>query len=155
MQRESSKFSQRRCAFLSNKGKEGWEEERRVYPWASLQGITLWVPERERDRRVEEHPVTYQSPLFWFYLFHVFFSVTCLHKLFPLQPSLLFNLCIAQCERTSLLWKLERGDDEASKLQISLFVFRLSKLLLSLFIYCTITVQFTLLIVQWNVCLLR
>lgn len=73
MQRESSKFSQRRCAFLSNKGKEGWEEERRVYPWASLQGITLWVPERERDRRVEEHPVTYQSPLFWFYLFHVFF----------------------------------------------------------------------------------
>ena len=96
--------------------------------------------ERERDRRVEEHPVTHQSPLFWFYLFHrffVFFPFTCLHKLFPLQPSLLFNLCIAQCERMSLLWKLERGDDEASKLQISLYVFRLSKLLLSLFIYCT------------------
>lgn len=48
MQRQSSKFieSQRWCAFLLHKGKEGGG----AYPWALLQGITLCVPERMRQR---------------------------------------------------------------------------------------------------------
>lgn len=109
--------------------------------------------QRERDRRVEEHPVTYQS-LFRFYLFYCFFLHLFTQIVFP-STSLLFKLCVAQCESILLLWKLERGDNEASKLHVSLFVFRLSKLSLSVFIYCTITVQFMLALVQWNVWLLN
>lgn len=55
-----------------------------------------------------------------------------------------FNLSAFQFMHCSVcvlfLWELKRGDDEASKLQTSLFVFRLSKLSLSLCIYCTVYV---------------
>ena len=75
---QSSYESQRRCAFLSNKGKEGLGGRKgSVSVGIALGHHTLSARERERerDRRVEEHPVTHQSPLFWFYLFHRFFSL--------------------------------------------------------------------------------
>lgn len=60
-------------------------EERGVYPWASLQGITLWVPERER--RMSEgcilSPINLSSSAC---IYFAVFSYTCLRKLFSLQP---------------------------------------------------------------------
>lgn len=119
------------------------EGKGRVYPWALLQGITLWVPQREEERETaeEQHPVTHQSLLFRFYLFHIVFTLLFTQIVFP-SISLLFKLCAALCESRLLLWKLKRGDKVGPNPQISLFVFRLSRLLLSLFIYCTIIIQF-------------
>lgn len=103
-----------------------------------------------REREAEEErsilsPINLSSSG-WIYFTVVFFHLFT-QIVFP-STSLLFKLRSAQCECMSLLWKLERGDDEASKLQTPLLVFRLSKLSLSVFTYCTITVQFMLEIVQ-------
>lgn len=134
---------------LLNKGKEGGGRKGECIRGHCFRASHSEC-QRGRDRWVEEHPVTYQSRLFRFHLFHHFPSPVYTNC-FSFNLSA-FKLCIAQCECMLLLWKLERGDNEGSKLQISLFVFRLSKLSLSVFIYCTITVQFTVVLVQWNMC---
>lgn len=47
-------------------------EERRVYPKASLQGIKLWVPERERECRILSPINLSSSGFIYFTLFAVF-----------------------------------------------------------------------------------
>lgn len=53
-----------------------------------------------------------------FYLLCCFSLHLFTQIVFPLTL-LLFKLCISQYECMSLLWKLKRGDNEASKLQMS------------------------------------
>lgn len=103
---------------------------------------TLSATERERERESRRGASCHLSisPLQVLFI-SLFFILLFTQIVFP-SISLLFKLCTAQCESRLLLWKLKRGDNVGPNPQISLFVFRLSKLLLSVFIYCTITVQF-------------
>lgn len=149
---QSSCESLRWCAFLLNKGKEGGGKKESVSVGIASGHHTLSARERERQRSRGASCHLSISPLQ--VLFILLFSLHLFTQIVFLSTSLLFKSCVSQCECALLLWKLKRGDNEASKLQISLFVFRLSKLSLSFFIYCTITVQFMLVLVQWNVCLL-
>lgn len=99
---------------------------RRVYPWALLQGITLLVPDREGERQsIGASCHLSISPLQVLFIL-LFFSFSCLHKLFFLQPFCLSKLFTSHCQPVLLLWKLERRDDECpqncSSLSLSLFL---------------------------------
>lgn len=103
---QSSYESQRWCAFLLNKGKEGGGGRECIRGHCFRASHSEC--QRERDR-VEEHPVTYQSLLFRFYLFYCFFLHLFTQIVFP-STSLLFKLFIAQCECGAIVVETrERG----------------------------------------------
>lgn len=117
-----------------------------MYPWALLQGNhTVSARERKiwRSRRASCH-----------------LSISCLQVLFtlllspppvhthcfsPLQP-----LCFSKIMQCSILHVIIVETQERLRNSKTIFVFRLSKLLLSVFIYCWITVHFTPVTVQWT-----
>lgn len=80
------------------------------------------------------------------FIYFATFPSTCSHTLFfpPFNLSAFQKSCIAQYYML-LLWKLKRGDDEASKLQnhLCLLAVRVTAV-----IYCWITARFTP--VQWT-----
>lgn len=77
---------------------------------------TLSARDRDTEWRRILSPINLSSSGFYLlccFSLHLFTQIV-----FPLTL-LLFKLCISQYECMPLLWKLKRGDNEASKLQMS------------------------------------
>ena len=91
---QSSYESQRWCAFLLNKGKECGGKKGECIRGHRFRASHSEC-QSERDRGVEEHPVTYQSLLFRFYLFCCFFSLRLFTQI--VFPSTFSTLQIMHC----------------------------------------------------------
>lgn len=106
---------------------------------------------RERERQAEEKrsilsPINLSSSGFIY--FTVFFPFTCSHKLFSLQPLCFSNHVLLSVRERYCCGNSREGTRRPPNSKSLFFVFRLSTLSLSVFIYCTITEQFTFVEVQ-------